>query len=263
MRATQREPVALAQSDLFAGEVPRGVGRLLSFSPSSDMVDAGWCEILQDFWASAPGGCLRDYLAGRLAEGAVVYPPEPLCALALTPLSAVKVVILGQDPYHGPAQAEGLAFSVSAGMKIPPSLRNIFKELQRSGCLAQAPNQGSLRSWASRGVLLLNTSLTVEEGRPASHAGKGWEVLTDALLVKVAEAQPACVYMLWGGHAQAKAALIERIAAQTGGQVLILKANHPSPLSALRPPVPFVGCDHFLMAKHWWAARGHDLDWSV
>ncbi len=189
----------------------------------------------------------------------MVYPQHPLWALQLTPLSQVKVVILGQDPYHGPHQAQGLSFSVAPGVKTPPSLRNIFKELQRD--LGQSiPSSGSLEAWAQRGVLLLNTSLTVEDGLPASHAKRGWEQLTDALLVAVARTAPACVYLLWGGHAQAKADLIAR---EANGQALVLKANHPSPLSALRAPQPFIGCGHFSQAQAWLAQKNLDLAWDL
>lgn len=193
----------------------------------------------------------------------MVYPPEPFRALALTPLDQVRVVILGQDPYHGAGQAEGLAFSVAPGVRIPPSLRNIFKELVRDGCLDQAPASGSLSAWAERGVLLLNSSLTVEDGLPASHAKQGWEALTDAVLAAVAAHAPACVYLLWGAHAQAKAPLVEQTAAAHGHEALVLMANHPSPLSALRPPVPFIGCSHFSTAQYWLAGRGRHIDWSL
>jgi uracil-DNA glycosylase len=199
---------------------------------------------------------LASFIRERLAAGAVVYPPRPFRALELTPLHKVKAVILGQDPYHGAGQAEGLAFSVRPGVKLPPSLRNIFKEL-RCGPDEPLPVHGSLIEWAQRGVLLLNTSLTVEDGQPGSHAKKGWEVLTDALLTKVAAHASPCVYMLWGAHAQAKAALIEEIAARHEREALVLQANHPSPLSASRPPMPFLGCGHFGLAREWLAARGH------
>jgi uracil-DNA glycosylase len=231
--------------------------------------------VLEAFWRSEQGVSLAAFVQSRLNAGAVVYPRDPLWALQLTPLSQVKVVILGQDPYHGPHQAQGLSFSVAPGVKTPPSLRNIFKELQRD--LNQPiPASGSLEVWARRGVLLLNTSLTVEDGQPASHAKHGWESLTDALLTEVARTAPACVYLLWGGHAQAKAALIEReTRAQSVGfiglrdglaskrEALVLKANHPSPLSALRPPLPFIGCGHFSQAQTWLAARNQRLNWNL
>jgi uracil-DNA glycosylase len=178
---------------------------------------------------------------------------EPFRALELTALDDVRVVILGQDPYHGPGQAEGLAFSVAPGVKVPPSLRNMFKELQRSLGLP-APTDGSLVRWARQGVLLLNTSLTVQDGAAASHARWGWEVLTDALVAQVAEREQPVVFMLWGGHAQAKRGLIEQVAPNS--RHLVLQANHPSPLSAMRPPVPFVGCDHFVLANRFLAQAG-------
>lgn len=277
------------------------MAKLAAWQPSSWPVHTEWQPVLDAFWRSTEGERLSQFVSSRLSGGAVVYPAHPLWALQLTPLSAVSVVILGQDPYHGPDQAQGLSFSVADGVKFPPSLRNIFKELQRD--LHQpVPMSGSLEEWAKRGVLLLNTSFTVEDGLPASHAKRGWESLSDAILREVALNAPACVYMLWGGHAQAKAGLIEAATGQkapdflglretsalakgSGGlalgpmarleiqeaqaqasvarQALILKANHPSPLSALRPPVPFIGCGHFSMARDWLAARGLDLDLSL
>jgi uracil-DNA glycosylase len=159
-------------------------------------------------------------------------------------------VILGQDPYHGVGQAEGLAFSVARGVKIPPSLRNIFKELQREFQQTPPPH-GSLQSWAAQGVLLLNTCLTVEDGRPASHAKRGWELLTDSLIEACAAKPERVVFMLWGAHAQGKQALIAQN--NQDARHLVLKANHPSPLSALRPPEPFIGCGHFGKARDWLA----------
>ncbi|MEP6792013.1 MAG: uracil-DNA glycosylase, partial [Ramlibacter sp.] len=146
--------------------------------------------------------------------------------------------------------------SVARGVKLPPSLRNIFKEM-RHGPEEPLPAHGSLVEWAQRGVLLLNTSLTVEDGQPASHAKRGWEVLSDALIERVAATASPCVYMLWGAHAQAKAGLIGDTASRHGREVLVLQANHPSPLSANRPPVPFMGCGHFAQAREWLAARGY------
>ena len=222
-------------------------------------LDAGWQPVV-DAWAQSPAGQqLHNFLAQRRAAGASIYPPEPLRALRLTPLAATRVVILGQDPYHGAAQAEGLAFSVADGVKPPPSLINIFKELRRD--LGQPPPMSaSLIPWAERGVLLLNTALTVEDGAPASHANKGWEALTDALILAAATDAAPKVFMLWGKHAQAKAALIVAAGPQ---QHLILQANHPSPLSALRPPVPFIGCGHFSQAQAWLAAKGRALVWAL
>ena len=263
--------------DLFgsAASTVAEVPRLTRWSPVDWLVQPDWQPVLDAFWRSAQGVSLAEFVQSRLDAGAVVYPKHPLWALQLTPLSQVKVVILGQDPYHGAHQAQGLSFSVAPGVKTPPSLRNIFKELQRD--LNQpSPKSGSLEAWAKHGVLLLNTSLTVEDGQPASHAKRGWEQLTDALLAEVARTVPACVYMLWGGHAQAKAELIRReMSAQSAGfvglrdgapsrrEALLLQSNHPSPLSALRPPVPFIGCGHFSLAQAWLAQRNLDLDWRL
>ena len=259
--------------DLFGDAVD--APRLTAWAPQDWPVHADWQPVLNAFWRSDQGMSLAAFVQSRLDAGAVIYPKHPLWALQLTPLSQVKVVILGQDPYHGPHQAQGLSFSVAPGVKIPPSLRNIFKELQRD--LNQPiPNNGSLEAWAKQGVLLLNTSLTVEDGQPASHAKRGWEQLTDALLTEVARTAPACVYMLWGAHAQAKVEMIERetcsqssgfVGLRDGGassrEALVLKANHPSPFSALRPPQPFIGCGHFGRAKAWLAEKNLSIDWNL
>lgn len=239
-----------AQRSLLAEAAPTGTDHLREWAPERWAVAAGWRPVIDAFLGSAEGRRLSDFIRGRLAAGAVIYPPRPFRALELTPLASVRAVILGQDPYHGPGQAEGLAFSVPQGVKPPPSLRNIFKEL---GC---APASGSLAEWAARGVLLLNTSLTVEQGHAGSHARQGWEALTDALLAEVARSASPCVYMLWGAHAQAKAGLVQEVAAAHGREVLVLQANHPSPLSAARPPVPFLGCGHFTRARDWLVQRG-------
>jgi uracil-DNA glycosylase len=229
--------------------------RLVEWQPRDWPVAPDWRPFIDAFFDSSAGLRLASFIRDRLAAGATVYPPRPLRALELTPLHGVRAVILGQDPYHGPGQAEGLAFSVAPGVRLPPSLRNIFKEL-RGDADEPLPADGSLVGWARRGVLLLNASLTVEDGQPGSHAGKGWELLTDALIAEVAARASPCVYMLWGAHAQAKGGLIEATARQHGREVLVLKANHPSPLSALRPPVPFLGSGHFHQARDWLAARG-------
>lgn len=223
-------------------------------------IDAGWQPVLSAWAASAAGQQCLQFVHARQAAGALIYPPDPWRALRLTPLRETRVVILGQDPYHGPGQAEGLAFSVPPELnKFPPSLRNIFKELQRDLGL-QPPMHGHLGAWAQRGVLLLNTSLTVEDGAPASHAKQGWEALTDALIQVAAQDPAPKVFMLWGAHAQAKAALI----AAAGPAHLILQANHPSPLSALRPPQPFIGCGHFSQASAWLQSqRGQGMDWAL
>lgn len=209
----------------------------------------GWRTVLDPFWSSDEGQSLRAFLRERLAAGAPIYPTQPLRALALVAPEAVRVVILGQDPYHGPGQAEGLAFSVAPGVRLPPSLRNIFKELQRD-LGVPPPADGSLVRWARQGVLLLNACLTVEDGKPASHAGRGWEALTDRLIAHVASQGAPKAFLLWGAHAQKKATLL------TGAGHVVLRANHPSPLSATRAPEPFIGCGHFGAVNRWLAARG-------
>lgn len=222
--------------------------QLTSADPADWPVALGWQALVDDFFASEVGVKLQRFLCERLEAGAVIFPPQPLRALELTPPEQVRVVILGQDPYHGRGQAEGLAFSVAPGVPLPPSLRNIFKELQRDlGTPPPAFPQpgGSLVRWATHGVLLLNTCLTVEEGQAASHSGRGWEVLTDAVIRHVAAGDRPVVFMLWGSHAQSKRALID------ADRHRVLTANHPSPLSALRPPLPFIGCGHFGQARAW------------
>lgn len=222
--------------------------QLASANPLDWPVAPGWQGLVNDFFESNKGQALLAFLHQRLQDGAVIFPPAPLRALELTPPDKVRVVILGQDPYHGRGQAEGLAFSVAPGVALPPSLRNIFKELQRD--LGEPPPAfpspgGSLVRWARHGVLLLNTCLTVEEGQPASHANRGWEVLTDTIIQTISQNAASVVFMLWGSHAQSKRPLID------ASRHLVLCANHPSPLSALRPPVPFIGCGHFSQSKAW------------
>jgi uracil-DNA glycosylase len=222
--------------------------QLSSADPANWPVAPGWQVLVNAFFASPKGQAVLAFLQQRLKSGASIFPPQPLRALELTPPEAVRVVVLGQDPYHGRGQAEGLAFSVAPGVALPPSLRNIFKELQRD--LGEPPPAfpvpgGSLVRWARHGVLLLNTCLTVEEGQPASHAGKGWEVFTDSIIQTVSQNAAPAVFMLWGNHAQSKRSLIDT------QRHLVLCANHPSPLSALRPPTPFIGCGHFSQARDW------------
>ena len=270
MARRPRSSPSVVMGDLFAAEVTDPIRpapapsapRLQTWPPAMTELQPGWQPVLDTFWASPAGQSLDAFVRQRLVAGATIYPPDPLWALSLTPLSQVRVVILGQDPYHGPGQAQGLSFSVAPGVRVPPSLRNIFKERARDLGLA-VPASGSLQAWAERGVLLLNTSLTVEEGAPASHAGRGWELLTDALLQAVAETAPVCVYLLWGAHAQAKREWIASAARARGRHALLLEANHPSPLSATRGPRPFIGCGHFSQAQHWLAEHGVDFDWSL
>ena len=220
---------------------------------------AGWAPLVQAWAASIEGQGLLRFVTQRQQAGAVIYPAQVLRALDLTARARVRVVMLGQDPYHGAGQAEGLAFSVPANVKPPPSLRNILDEISRSLGVPHPPN-GHLAGWARQGVLLLNTSLTVEDGRPASHAHQGWEALTDALISATASDAGAKVYLLWGAHAQAKAALIE---AAGPGRHKVLMSNHPSPMSARRPPLPFVGCGHFVAVQGFLQAHGSPaIDWS-
>lgn len=226
-----------------------------------DEVPADWRDVTEAFRHSAAGQDLIRQVDAARQAGKTIYPEDVFAALRLTRRANVKVVILGQDPYHGPGQAHGLAFSVRPGVAIPPSLRNIRKEIQRDLGLA-APAHGSLQAWAEQGVLLLNAVLTVEAAQAASQAGWGWELLTDALITAVAADPGPKVFMLWGAYAQRKAPLIEQAAASKGAH-LILQSNHPSPLSATRGPVPFIGCGHFGRAQAFWQEKGQRLDWTL
>lgn len=242
------------QRALFA-EPSADASRLTSAAAAVGPVQPGWQPLVDRFWVHPVGAGLQAFLHERLVSGAVVYPPRPLRVLDLLAPEEVQVVILGQDPYHGPGQAEGLAFSVAPGVKPPPSLRNIFKEQQRDLGVTP-PASGSLVRWVRQGVLLLNTCLTVEDGQPASHAGRGWELLTDQLIAHCASHGQPKAFVLWGAHAQKKAALI-----QAAGHC-VLSANHPSPLSANRPPTPFIGCGHFAAINRWLVALGRaPIDW--
>jgi uracil-DNA glycosylase len=235
-----------------------------SLAALHEPVDPSWAPVVAAFWNSVEGMRLQALLGERIAAGACVYPPNPLRALALTPLAEVRAIIIGQDPYHGPGQAEGLAFSVPRGVRVPPSLRNIFKEIHReyggAGIVLDVPpsgqrhrTSGSLVPWAKQGVLLLNAVWTVESGQPAAHKGLGWEALTRAVLQAVATTAPPSVFLLWGAHAQAL----------QGGLDLrrhrVLAANHPSPLSALRGPTPFLGCNHFRLCNDWLTSVGRPI----
>ena len=226
-----------------------------------DRAPLDWRPIIEAWRRSAAGQALIDFVETRQRAGAVIYPAAVLQALESTPRAAVRVVILGQDPYHGPGQAEGLAFSVPAGVRLPPSLRNMMVELGAGQAVAQAQS-GHLGAWARQGVLLLNTCLTVEDGTPGAHARRGWEALTDRLIEATALDAGAKAYLLWGAHAQAKAPLIESAG---GGRHLVLMANHPSPLSARRPPLPFIGCGHFAAANAFLVRLPGTpaIDWSL
>ena len=199
---------------------------------------------------------LRTFLRAEQHAGKHIYPSgnEFFNAFAHTPLDKVKVVILGQDPYHGEGQAHGLCFSVKPGVVIPPSLKNIYKEIHAELGLP-IPHHGHLTAWADQGVLLLNSVLSVESSRAASHQGKGWETFTDKVIDVVNRQREGVVFMLWGSYAQRKGAFID------GERHCVLKAPHPSPLSAHRG---FFGCGHFLMANEYLQGRGDTpIDWSL
>jgi uracil-DNA glycosylase len=234
------------------------VNRLIEpLSALLDKAPPSWASIVQGWRSSPAGRRLEAFVAQRQSEGAVIYPAAVLRALELTPRHSVRVVILGQDPYHGAGQAEGLAFSVPGVQRVPPSLRNIFAELARDLGLA-VPQSGHLGPWARQGVLLLNTCLTVEDGLPGSHARQGWEALTDEMVAAVSKDPGSKAFMLWGAHAQAKAALIANV-----DRHAVLAANHPSPLSARRGPAPFMGCGHFGAANRFLVAAGEaPIDWA-
>lgn len=221
-------------------------------------VDNAWAPLLRRYVDSPAGRALCAAVDARVAAGAKVYPGQVFRALSLTPPAEVRAVILGQDPYHGPGQAEGLAFSVAEGQRWPPSLRNLLQEWQRDLGLPM-PLSGSLEPWARQGVLLLNTALTVEDASPAAHSKLGWQALTESIVAAVVASDKPAAFLLWGAHAQAFAAQV-----RAPGRHLALCCNHPSPLSARRGPVPFVGCGHFSEASRFLAATGRGaLTWSL
>ncbi|MCQ4269725.1 MULTISPECIES: uracil-DNA glycosylase [Pseudomonas] len=219
-------------------------------------LEAGWKAVLRDEFDKPYMRQLSEFLRQEKAAGKVVFPPGPLIfnALNSTPLDQVKVVILGQDPYHGPGQAHGLCFSVQPGVPTPPSLQNIYKELKRDLNI-DIPRHGYLQHWAEQGVLLLNTSLTVEQGNAGSHAAKGWQPFTDRIIEVVSERRPHLVFLLWGSHAQGKQKLIDAT------KHLVLKSAHPSPLSAHRG---FNGNGHFSRTNKYLQQQGLEpIDWRL
>ena len=223
-----------------------------------DRAPATWAPIVRTWRDSPAGRQLEAFVGERQSAGATIYPAQVLRALELTARDRVRVIVLGQDPYHGEGQAEGLAFSVPRGQRVPPSLRNIFKELHRDLALP-LPSHGHLAAWARQGVLLLNTCLTVEAARPASHSKHGWEALTDEVIKSLSEDEAPKVFMFWGARAQTKAAWPQHM-----GRHAVLVANHPSPLSARRGPVPFLECGHFSAANRFLAAAGQKrIDWTL
>lgn len=199
---------------------------------------------------------LRQFLLQRKQAGAQIFPPgkKVFNALKSTPFEQVKVVIIGQDPYHGPGQAHGLSFSVPAGMRIPPSLKNIYKELQQdTGFII--PQHGYLKNWADQGVLLLNAVLTVEQAQAGAHQAKGWEKFTDRIIEVLNSESKHLVFMLWGAYAQRKGEIVD------AAKHCVLKAPHPSPLSAHRG---FLGCRHFSQANNYLQAQGREaIDWQL
>ena len=224
----------------------------------SESVPDSWRAALLPVLQSAQARRLGGWLAREEANGKTVYPPrgQRLRALELTPLDEAKVVILGQDPYHGPGQAHGLCFSVPEGVPTPPSLVNIYKELESDLGIARRAH-GNLEHWARQGVLLLNTCLTVEAGRAGSHAGKGWEAITDAVVAAVAERAEPSVFILWGSHARNKASKVPELG--PGTRHLVLTSPHPSPLSAHGG---FFGSKPFSKANAFLEAQGRGaVEW--
>ena len=228
----------------------------------SDKPPVSWRDVLSEERQKPYFRELLSFIEQERSRGVVIYPKnsEIFNALSLTPFDAVKVVIIGQDPYHGPGQAHGLSFSVKQSVPPPPSLTNIFSELHRvlglwSDLPQHRPQHGCLEEWAKQGVLLLNAVLTVETGKAGSHAGKGWERFTDYIIQQLNEKRSSLVFLLWGAYAQKKAAFVDR------SRHLVLEAPHPSPLSAHRG---FIGCGHFSKANRYLQAHGvPQVDWSL
>ena len=226
----------------------------------SEAIPPSWAPVLEPALATPEARKLGGWLRAEEEAGRGIYPPRGcrLKALELTALDRVRVVILGQDPYHGPGQAHGLCFSVPDGVPPPPSLKNVFKEMQSDLGLSP-PAHGSLESWARQGVLLLNNTLTVQQGMAGSHAGKGWDAITDACVAAVAQREEPCVFILWGSHAQGKAGRIAAL--RDTDRHLLLKSPHPSPLSAHRG---FFGSQPFSRANAFLEANGRGVvDWRL
>ena len=223
---------------------------------TSVQLEPGWLAELGPQFDQPYMAELKTFLQAEKAAGKVIYPPGSLWfnAFNSTPFDKVKVVILGQDPYHGPNQAHGLCFSVLPGVRIPPSLVNIYKEIQADLGITP-PSHGCLTSWAEQGVLLLNATLTVEQGLAGAHQGKGWEAFTDAAIQALNRDRRNLVFMLWGSYAQKKGAVID------SDRHLVLRAPHPSPLSAHRG---FLGCKHFSRANQYLRETGQTpVDWAL
>lgn len=217
-------------------------------------IEESWREVLQPQFDSVYFEMLTAFVR-KAYQASTVYPPGSKIfeAFNRTPFDKVKVVILGQDPYHGPNQAHGLCFSVQDGIQPPPSLINIFKELQKEYGVAVNMTNGNLTRWADQGVLLLNATLTVEAGKAGSHQGKGWETFTDAAIKALSDRREGLVFMLWGSYAQQKGRVIDR------SKHLVLESSHPSPLSVYRG---FDGCGHFKKANQYLQSHGQEpIDW--
>ncbi len=217
-------------------------------------IEESWREVLQPQFDSVYFEMLTTFVR-RAYQTTTVYPPGSKIfeAFNRTPFDKVKVVILGQDPYHGPNQAHGLCFSVQDGIQPPPSLINIYKELQKEYGVAVNMTNGNLTRWADQGVLLLNATLTVEAGKAGSHQSKGWETFTDAAIKALSDRREGLVFMLWGSYAQQKGRVIDR------RKHLVLESSHPSPLSVYRG---FDGCGHFKKANQYLQSRGQEpIDW--
>ena len=215
-----------------------------------------WFNLLQNEFHSDYFNELESFLCSERSQGKIIYPQKHLIfnAFDKTSVNNLKVIILGQDPYHGPDQAHGLCFSVNHNVKLPPSLKNIFKELQ-SDVGITAPVSGNLEKWASQGVLLLNSILTVREGEPGSHQNRGWEQFTDAIIRLLSMEKEGLIFLLWGRYAQAKEHLID------SQKHFILKAAHPSPFSAYQG---FYGCRHFSKTNEILKSTGREpIDWSL
>ena len=216
-------------------------------------IEESWKAVLREEFDKEYFARIAAFLHQEKREGKTIYPPGPLIfnAFQLTPFDKVKVVILGQDPYHGPGQAHGLSFSVQDGVALPPSLQNIYKEIAAdTGCIP--PPSGNLERWARQGVFLLNSVLTVRAGTPTSHSGIGWQTFTDAVIKTISDHKECVVFMLWGNYARSKKALID------SSRHLILEAAHPSPLAR----GAFFGCRHFSKANNFLIATGQSpIEW--
>lgn len=225
-------------------------------SPDQVKIEPSWKQHLLPEFQQPYMTTLREFLLEQKKAGKVIFPKgeEYFNAFNLTPFDQVKVVIIGQDPYHGPGQAHGLCFSVQDGVALPPSLQNIYKEIHADLGL-RIPKTGNLTHWAQQGVLLLNAVLTVEQSKAAAHQGKGWELFTDAAIRELNEQREGIVFLLWGSYAQKKGQIIDP------KKHCVLKTVHPSPLSAYRG---FFGCKHFSKANAYLESIGaKPIDWSV